>query len=266
MTTMAKRKKLLITGAAGRVGRGVAEMLANDYDLILTDKSPGKIGDLKIQQMDLLDQSQVEEKMQGVDAVVHLAIASMRFLGHLSVDDYEDEVMRVNCMGTQHLYKAAYRANVPRFVYFSSLTVMLGWSSLNRRSRLSPEMPISLRDLYATTKHFGEVMGQCYAEQTDMSVIAIRMGQPWPVKIGRHEKYHLRLNNPRHRGVMVGYKDIAQMTRCAIEAKDVKFKVVNLVSESSHRDIDLTGAMELGYQPTQYIVGQPVVDYDDRPR
>jgi len=261
---MKRKKKVLITGADGRVGRGAAEQLMRDYDLVLTDIRKGEVCGQPIQIVDLLDWQQVHHIMKGVDAVVHLAIASFRHNTDMTEDEYDDEVMRVNVMGTQHLYSAAERAGVKRFVYMSSLTVMLGGKGLERRKGLSTDMPTAPRDLYACSKLFGEHLGETYAKSTDMAVICLRLGQPWPVKRGRHEKYNLRLADPSHRAVMVGYDDIAQMVRCAIEATDVKFKIVNLVSESSHRDVDLSGAAELGYEPKQYIIGQPIVCYDER--
>ena len=135
------RQRILMTGAAGRVGSGIAPDLQRDYDLVLTDAHvPDERRDA-IVPLDLLDFAAVSEACRGMHQVIHLAIASHRMLTHLSEQEHADEVMRVNVMGTQHVFEAAAAMGVKRVIYFSSLTVVLGDPSYARIERDTPSRP-----------------------------------------------------------------------------------------------------------------------------
>src|SRR3984957_14617044 len=68
-------KRICVTGASGRAGRGaVAELLAHGYDVVATDlvRSPHDLG-TGLLLADLTDHGQAVEVLAGTDAVVHLA-------------------------------------------------------------------------------------------------------------------------------------------------------------------------------------------------
>src|SRR5262249_14950944 len=75
--------RVLLTGAAGYVGRRLARGLENDFDLRLADLWV-KENDSRWVRLDVMDPRSTAAVVQGVDAVVHLAVAS----GHEG--DYED--------------------------------------------------------------------------------------------------------------------------------------------------------------------------------
>ena len=73
--------------------------------------------------MDVTKPDQVVSAMHGIDAVIHLAVAT----GHEG--DYEDDAFNqlrfdVNVRGTWNVLEAARRAGVRRFVHTSSLMVV----------------------------------------------------------------------------------------------------------------------------------------------
>ena len=71
------RRRLLITGATGNLGRLLEERLAGDYDLVTqgrTPKTPQQ--EETLNRADLDDYSDVPPLMAGVDTVVHLAGAA----------------------------------------------------------------------------------------------------------------------------------------------------------------------------------------------
>ncbi|HSS56802.1 MAG TPA: NAD-dependent epimerase/dehydratase family protein, partial [Solirubrobacteraceae bacterium] len=61
--------KVLITGAAGRIGRVLTAGLT-DHELRLTDIA--ELDDPRFMRADLNDQAQVDGAIEGMDAVVHL--------------------------------------------------------------------------------------------------------------------------------------------------------------------------------------------------
>ena len=169
------RQTILVTGAAGRVGSGIAGDLRRDFDLVLTDTQAAADKDPQITAVDLLDHGAVQKAMRGVDMVLHLAIAASRHFAGRPKEEFSDAEMRVNVMGTQHVFAAAHEAGIGRIVYMSSMTIDLGSPP---RLSFSHDTPVRPNSLYACTKLFGEQLGELYARQYGMSVICLRLGQP----------------------------------------------------------------------------------------
>ena len=74
------RRKVLITGAAGRIGSSFAERGHADYDfrlMVQTTQDPAKVESLKrfgeVVPAELSDRAKLQELCTGVDTVVHLA-------------------------------------------------------------------------------------------------------------------------------------------------------------------------------------------------
>src|SRR4051794_11582802 len=107
--------KVLITGAAGTIGRQLAPGLAGEHDLALGDLAPPP-GDPRWVALDVTDAGSVRSAMRGVEAVVHLAIASGR---EGEEEDPAFNALRfdVNVKGTWAVLQAACAAGVRRVVY-----------------------------------------------------------------------------------------------------------------------------------------------------
>lgn len=244
-TEPSPRPRVLVTGAAGNFARRIVDGLSADFDLVLTEapeiaaEHPGMIP------ADLLDFDAVQGLMAGVDQVLHLAITSWYRAADYRSQAYDDEQMRVNVIGTEHLFAAANRAGVGRFVFASSLTIDLGFPTNRPVLRDSPPRP---SNLYACTKLFGEQLGELYARQFGMSVICLRFGQPFPQD---DDTDIVQLPSPYSRGFLTAYADIEQAVRCALTCKGVRYKVARIVSASDAPVMDLTAAAEIGYRPSR---------------
>lgn len=112
---------ILVTGGAGFIGRHlVAKLLSNGHDVTVYDnfssskKSP--MGNVKIIEGDIRDESDVMRAMKGAEAVFHLAaIKEIR-----NVDD--DLVYSVNFLGSKVVFEAA-KAQGAKIVFASSAAV-----------------------------------------------------------------------------------------------------------------------------------------------
>ena len=108
-------ERVLITGAAGTIGRALREGLRGAYPVLrLSDIAPlGEAGPgEEVQQADLRELDQIEAIMAGVDAVVHL--------GGMSVENTWELVHEANIVGCYHVFEAARRQGVKRVVFASS--------------------------------------------------------------------------------------------------------------------------------------------------
>ena len=142
--------RVLITG--GRLHRSPSTRgLENEHDLRLGDVSVPE-NDPRWVKLDVTRLAEVSAAMQGIDAVIHLAVAS----GHEG--DYEDDAFNqlrfdVNVKGTCNVLEAARRAGVPRFVHTSSIMVVWGCEPPQWVTADAPPYPIGT---YAVTKQLGE--------------------------------------------------------------------------------------------------------------
>jgi uronate dehydrogenase len=210
------------------------------------------------EQADLTDSEQVAKVSKGVDAIVHLAIASRRNYKFgrevLTEKDEREEhqfhldSIEVNIKGTYNLFRAAKLASVRQVVYVSSLTVVMGKPPIDGYPELATPHPLSL---YGASKLFGEHLGEVFSREHGMNVICLRLGQPYP--FGEDPREKERKFRPEYRGALLGLEDIAQAIECSLKATHIKFGSYNIVSESAWRNIDISAATrDLGYVPRQF--------------
>jgi NADH dehydrogenase len=109
---------ILLTGATGTVGSALLRRLTADgrpVRALVRDQR--RLGDQRVRVQialgDLVDPPSFRNALRGVDTVVHLA-ASIRDQPHASIEE-------LNAVATLRLVRAAERAGVERFVFFSAL-------------------------------------------------------------------------------------------------------------------------------------------------
>lgn len=228
--------KVLITGASGTIGRQLIDTLQQEYDLCLVcNHSIREEGNWH--QVDVTNLDELMGVMGGVDAVIHLAIASGHE-GDYEEDGFNDTRFDVNVKGTFHVFEAAKRAGVKRVIYTSSLTVV--WGAEGHVDGDAPAVPVGT---YALTKHLGEQIGQYYAQQHQMSVICLRI--PKPIDIADLETRKMPIL-PQ----WIAFPDLMQAYRLALTVPNIGFETLTVVGESSKRRWDISRAQSvLGYEP-----------------
>lgn len=237
------KPRVFFTGAAGVVTTHIVAALRDVYDLVLTDLCGRPDQSPPIQALDILDFDATLVAMRSCDVVVHMAIASERSQLHLPRREADDQIMQVNMIGTQHVFEAARQLGVRRVVFVSSMTIMLGQPALTAMDEYTPPRP---SNLYACTKLFGEQLAEYYSRELGLSIVCLRLGQPFPVP--PKFVFELLLVSPRARSVAVMFEDVAEAVRCAIEA-DVHHTVVQVVSESDQTAFPRLNAEKIGYKP-----------------
>jgi uronate dehydrogenase len=139
---------ILITGAAGRVGRAITEHWS-DRDLVLLDREEG----------DLARRATAwEDRFEGVDTVVHLAADP-------DPESAFESAAASNLAATINVLRACLGYGVTRVVYASSV-----WADYEKW-RLSDRMT-----WYAASKQCGEALVHAWAAQASRPAVCLRIG------------------------------------------------------------------------------------------
>jgi nucleoside-diphosphate-sugar epimerase len=230
------KRKVLITGAAGRIGSFITAKLKGHYDFVLTDlhKPTDSHGFLFVQ-ADITDVAAVRTCCEHVDTVLHLA-----------ADPHEDapweSILPNNITGVYNVFQAAHEAGCQRVIFASSVHVVAGYPV---DVQVHTNMPVWPLNLYGAAKAWGEALARFYAEQKDLSVICLRFG--WVIDRNSEK---IRLQSP-NLDVMLTFEDLTRLVKASIEAPpDLRFGIFHGVSNNRWKRLDISDARDLlGYEP-----------------
>ncbi|CAI9409130.1 NAD-dependent epimerase/dehydratase family protein [Aestuariimicrobium sp. T2.26MG-19.2B] len=227
------RRRILITGATGGIGKLLAQRLRGDYDLVLQGRHPDDDDPDDLVLADLTNYDDTLKLMDGVDTVVHMA-------GSASPDSTWDDVLQANIIGFRNALEAAREAGVRRFVFASSNHAM-GMYDRHGEWPVHPHTLPRGDSLYGVSKIFGEALGRFYHDEYGIDFIALRIGWSSP---DTHETDLDLL-----RAMWLSPDDTEQVVRRAIEA-ETRFGLYYAISDNPNRRWDMTNTMlELGYRP-----------------
>ena len=224
--------RILLTGAAGGLGRVLRERLARYADVLrISDIAPmseAQAGEEAIV-CDLADGAAVDALVAGVDVVVHL--------GGVSVERPFEEVLPANIQGAYHLYEAARRHGVRRVVFASSNHV----TGFYRQGEVIDAGAMPRPDsYYGLSKAFGEQLARFYFDRHGIETVCLRIGSSFPEPKDR-----------RMLATWLGYDDLEQLVKRAMFVPKAGCTIVYGVSANRDCWWDNTHAAHLGYTPTQ---------------
>ena len=226
--------KVLITGAAGKIGSVLTRGLADRHELRGLDRVPVDLEDAVLG--DVSDFETMLDATRGMEAMIHLTGTDREWEG----------VLRNNIAGTYNALEAARRNGVRRFVYASRAgvhgTLPKEPGSIVRTVDLAPR-PVGL---YSASKVVGEALGHSFSVEHGIEFVAIRIGN---FKADRPIPEH-----PHH----LGHGDTVRVFERALLQPGVRFEVVYGVSVGSWPLYDLEqGRKAIGYEPLDRSSGAP---------
>lgn len=220
---------ILLTGATGYTGRGIAATLAATHTVRGLDIRPGEtpIPDMIVG--DLCDLDTCRQAVRGCDAIVMCHMAP-------NPDGYKTPPLAidVNVKGTANLYHAALETDIRRVVLISSL----GLLPPARRNIVPGDGPYEFGSgLYATTKIMQECLARFYFEKCGISTVALR--PQWIVYDGEvTTKYGKRLE--RYDTTLVDPRDIGTAAVQSLALTDPGIRAFNLGQDDATFDLEAT--------------------------
>lgn len=164
-------QRVLVTGASGVLGSGVARALdAAGAQVTVLQRSASGIPGVREVRGSVTNPQDVATALEGVDSVIHIA-AKVSVSGPLK--DYE----HVNIEGTRTLLHAARRAGVTRWIHISSPSVAHSGDSIIGAAA-GPANPGAARGNYAATKAAGELLALA-EDAPDFRVLVLRPHLMW---------------------------------------------------------------------------------------
>jgi uronate dehydrogenase len=202
--------RVLVTGAAGRVGRVVVrELKARGHFVRGLDLRPTRGADESVV-ADVASGPPIQAAFQGVDVAIHLAAVP-------DDDDFISRLLPSNVVGAYHVVEACRLAGVQRLVLASTGQVVW-WQRFTGPLPIRADAAPSPRGWYAATKVFQEAAGRAFAEQHGRTVIAARLG--WVPRDRGHAEELSRTDwgpdvylSPRDAGVFFACATEAQIER-----------------------------------------------------
>jgi uronate dehydrogenase len=231
MTTTAKHfQRLLLTGAAGALGKVLRASLVAHTDMLRVSDI-NNLGSVapheEAIQCDLADKASTMALSKDVDAIVHL--------GGVSTEHSFETVLGANISGIFHIYEGARIHGVRRVIFASSNHAIGFHKQTDVLDSDSPQRPDSY---YGLSKAYGENMAQFYWNRYGIETVSIRIGSSFP------EPHDARMLK-----TWLSYRDLSELVRCSLVAPHVGHTIVYGVSDNQGSWWDNSKAAHLGFVP-----------------
>lgn len=249
MTT--ERPRVLVTGAAGRLGSTVARLFhAEGYPVVATDVADAGEVPYAFEQVDLRDHAATSELLADVDVVLH--IGNHPGIGRTPPQVVFNENVTIN----ENVFQGAAERGVGTIVFAS--TVQLIGSHPDERTVVTaprrPTYPLDERavpdpsNVYALSKTVSETMLRYYAERCGLAGTALRL----PL-LHRHEaRFEVEAGHERPVDVFeaftgLSYDDAARLFLAVVRAGLPGYRVYLAGTAHRHRDLSIAELVDRYY-------------------
>ena len=223
-------KKLVLTGAAGRLGSYLREPLAAMCDSLVSTDIKDDIGTLyegeSYVQADIADLDAMVSITEGADMVIHF--------GAIVDEGPFEELLGPNFIGAYNIWEAAHRNGLRRVVYASSIHAV---GMYPKNQHIGTDVAHRPDTFYGLAKCFAEDLGSMYWDKRGLESVCLRILSA------------AQVNNPRALGSWLSYDDLIQLVTRAIDTPVTGFSIVYGVSNNDRAPVDNSSAAFLGYRP-----------------
>lgn len=230
-TTPTPFNRLLLTGAAGGLGKVLRETLRPYAKIIrlsdIAEMAPPAGDHEEVVQCNLADKAAVNALCEGVDAIAHF--------GGVSVERPFEEILEGNIKGVFHIYEAARKHGIKRVIFASSNHVIGFYKQSEKIDASVPRRPDSY---YGLSKSYGEDMASFYFDRYGIETVSIRIGSSFPEPLNR-----------RMLASYLSYRDLTDLIGRSLFTPNVGHTVVYGASNNRDGWWDNHMASHLGFEP-----------------
>ena len=223
-------KKIVLTGAAGRLGSYLREPLSKLAQQLISSDIADDIGTLYAGEAyvkaDLTSLQEITALLVDADMVVHF--------GAYADEAPFETILGPNIIGAYNIWEAAYQNNVRRVVYASSIHAV-GMHS--NKAFIDTEVKHRPDTFYGLAKCFTEDLASLYWDKRQLESVCLRILSC------------AQVNNARALGTWLSYDDLIHLVEQAVSAPTTGFSVIYGISKNDRAPVDNTKASFLGYKP-----------------
>lgn len=227
---MKKLQKLVLTGAAGRLGSYLREPLSKLCEVLVTTDLAEGVGKLypgeTYVKADLADLPAMVNLLEGADMVVHF--------GAIGDEAPWEQILPSNIIGAYNIWEAAYQNKVRRVVYASSIHAV---GMYPKNQFIGTDVAHRPDTFYGLAKCFAEDLASLYWDKRGIEAVCMRILSA------------AQVGNPRALGSWLSYDDLIHLVTRAIDTPVTGFTVVYGVSNNDRAPVDNAKAAFLGYRP-----------------
>lgn len=258
-----KAKRVMFTGGSGKAGQHVVQHLVeHGYQVLNLDTRPLAHPKVRTLLTDITDSGQVFNALssymglhefdpslraQPVDAVVHFAAIPRIMIAP------DNELFRVNALGTYHVIEAAVKLGIRKIVIASSETAYgMVFANEPRDPAYFPldeDYDVDPMDSYALSKVVNEKTARAFALRSGADIYALRIGNV--VEPHEYAQFPRWFADPGFRKRIawsyVDARDLGQITRLAIEKDGLGFQVFNASNDETSSDLPTAELLQRYY-------------------
>ncbi|WP_457584985.1 NAD-dependent epimerase/dehydratase family protein [Ensifer canadensis] len=246
-------KRIIFTGGSGKAGRHVVQyLIEHGHQVLNLDTRPLDNPKVRTLITDITDSGQVFNALssytglhefdpslrpQPVDAIVHFAAIPRIMIAP------DNELFRVNAIGTYNVVEAAVKLGIRKVVIASSETTYgLVFANEPRSPAYFPldeEYDVDPMDSYALSKVVNEQTGRAFALRSGIDIYALRIGNV--IEPHEYELFPGWFANPGFRKRIawsyIDARDLGQITLRAIETDGLGFQIFNAANDDTSSDL-----------------------------
>ena len=227
---MAEFNRILITGAAGRLGTQLRAGLAHlaEHVRISDREQMQDVGPHEEAVVcDLSDQDAVMEMTRDVDAIIHFGGAPVEF-------DFET-ILQSNIRGSYNIYEGARKNSVRRVIYASSVHA-IGYYELE--AHIDADSPARPDTLYGLSKAFVEDLSRLYWDKFGIESLCLRIFSS--------------IDEPENRRMLwswLSFRDCVQYVERGLIAPRLGHTIAFGISDNRLKVVDDSKAGHVGFHP-----------------
>ena len=246
-----RNQRVLITGAAGRLGSVVAALFHDrGADVLATDVQPPGEVPYRFRQADLLDHAVALDLLDGIEVVLH--IGNLPGIGPLPPQTVFNHNVTIN----QNVFQGAAEQGVGCIVFASTLQ-LIGSHVDDRTVVTPPTTPIypmtgdtipDPSNVYALSKTVSETMLRYYAERCGIASTALRFpllhnGEDWRLVTTGDETF----TDVFEGFTALTYRDAAALFAAVVDADLAGYHCFMAGRTERHRDLSFAELLDRHY-------------------